>query len=123
MNKEQIDYTFYSGFEGEPEIRFIAKKDNYECAIALWEGYFDRIMSLINPESTGWTGIAYIYHMDIGWYDDEIWELKDIQDAYHKFISINIADLDEIIQKMLVVICDFLKMAMDVGYRIFISRL
>ncbi|ADU23313.1 hypothetical protein [Ruminococcus albus] len=118
-----IDYTFYSRFEGEPEIRFIAKKCNNECAIALWEGYFDRIMSLIYPEPTGWTGIAYIYHMYIGWYDDEIWELKDIRDAYHKFTSINIADLDEMSQKVLVIICAFLKLAIEDGYKVFISRL
>jgi hypothetical protein len=71
---------FYSGFEPEPEIRIRVMNDNHPCKlqIVIWEGYFDSIIRLIEPNESGrWEGVTLEYHLHTGWYDEEIWELED----------------------------------------------
>lgn len=80
-------------------------------------------MSLLKSDKGVWTGIAYVYHMDIGWYDEEVWEIDDIYDAYAKFKSIPASKLDKISQKVLLNICELLNKAILSNYQVFISRL
>ena len=80
-------------------------------------------MSLLKPDKGVWTGIAYVYHMDIGWYDEEVREIDDIHDAYTKFRSILASELDSTSQKVLFNICALLNIAILSNCQVFISRL
>jgi hypothetical protein len=74
-------FDFYSGYEGEPEIRIIQKsKEGQNIALLiLWEAYFDAIIRLIDPNEKGyWEGVALQYHLATGWYDDGSWECDDV---------------------------------------------
>ncbi len=113
---------YYKGFEGEPEIQFIIRKEDEDYIFSIWEGYFDRIMSLLKPDKNGWTGIAYVYHMDIGWYDEEIWAVDNLRDTYDKFISIPKSRLDNKCQNVLLKICCLLNEALKKDYYVFIRR-
>ena len=42
---EHINRTFYDGFEGEPEIQIIYRKGNDSQILAMWEGYFEVILT------------------------------------------------------------------------------
>lgn len=73
---------FYSGYEGEGEIRFIQLLENGNTnTIRIWDGYFDDIMEKIEPEVSGWTSLAYCYHLATGWYDESPWQIPNITDA------------------------------------------
>ncbi len=86
---EKIINKYYKGFEGEPEIQFICYDDVQKLILRMWVGYFDNIMNAIKPESLGWTGLAYFYHMHEGWYDNSPWEIPDIQATIEQFKNIN----------------------------------
>jgi hypothetical protein len=77
MNTEIID--FYSGFEGQPEINIVCEIDHTNSlTIKLWEGYFDSIMSAVQPNEHGqWEGVMEAYHLHLGWYDGEKWKCHD----------------------------------------------
>jgi hypothetical protein len=117
-----INNVYYLGFEGEPEIQFTMKGNNEDYTLSIWEGYFDRIMSLIKPDVTGWTGIAYLYHMHIGWYDEDMWAIQDTVDAYNKFKSIPKEKLDENSSNVLFYICQLFSEAVKNDYKVFINR-
>lgn len=75
---EIIDY--YEGFEGYPEIKLIRrdKSGNVVTLLKIWEGYFDSIITLIEPNEEGnWEGVAFHYHLTTGWYD-EPWRCDDV---------------------------------------------
>jgi hypothetical protein len=70
---------FYRGFEGEPEIRFVAKGAvGPDREVRIWVGYFSTIMDRIVPEGDGWTGLALPYHLCEGWYEDDGWRVPDL---------------------------------------------
>lgn len=78
---ELINKKYYDGFEGEPEIQLIYRKGDNNEILIIWEGYFDQIMKLMRPDAQGWTGLAYNYNMDTGWYEESPWLIKDLQMA------------------------------------------
>ncbi len=49
---------FYTGYEGEPEIIFyFENSDGQQTQLKAWIGYFDSIMSAIQPVEKGWEGL------------------------------------------------------------------
>lgn len=117
-----INNTYYSGFEGEPEIQFILNRGSGNYVLSIWEGYFDRIMSLLKPDDTGWTGIAYYYHMYTGWYDEDMWIVEDIIDSYNKFKSIPKEHLCKNSKAVLEEICKLFSEAVLNNYSVIIHR-
>ena len=87
---DHINNKYYKGFEGEQEIQFIRSPSNGDRTIlSIWCGYFDDIMRLFQPTESGWTGLAYYYNLDIGWYEESPWKIPDVIDALHQFESLN----------------------------------
>lgn len=59
IGKISDNYTYYEGYEGEPEI-ILSLADTY--AIHIWEGYFDDIYDSPSLDGNGWTGFTRDYH-------------------------------------------------------------
>ncbi|WP_207655827.1 hypothetical protein [Vallitalea okinawensis] len=99
---EEIKHNYYKGFEDEPEIQFTCSysKDRSKV-LKIWNGYFDNIMNAIQPEVSGWTSIAYYYHLHEGWYKESPWRIQDIDSAVMQFKKVDIGVLDRITQKVL----------------------
>jgi len=104
--KDIID-KFYNGYEGEPEIQIIKRCNQEEVVLLrIWTGFFDNIMSAVEPEETGWTSLAYYYNLDIGWYEESPWLLKDIKAAINQLKSI---DVDELSRDEVEVLVEIIK--------------
>lgn len=85
---------YYLGYEGEPEIDIIRKCEEIEViALRIWVGFFENILSAVKPENTGWTSLAYYYNLDIGWYEESPWLLKDIESAITQLKGIDVNKL------------------------------
>jgi len=109
---ENIDNKYYESFEGEPEIRLISLLKNGELQIfSIWSGYFDEIMDKIEPDSNGWSGLAYYYHMQEGWYENSPWLISDIGNAIKQFNEIREDELGLIAKEVLNQIIDILEYA------------
>ena len=119
---KSINYSYYNGFEGEPEIQFIYKKNNEIKIFVIWEGYFDQIMKLIKPDKNGWKGITYYYHMHIGWYEEDFWLIKDLQMTLNQFESIDKQQLKNEAAETLTEICNIIRKAIDNKAEVFIVR-
>ena len=119
---EHINKKYYDGFEGEPEIQIIYRKGDDSQILVMWEGYFDQIMRLINPDESGWTGLSYYYNMQLGWYEGSAWKIEDLQMALKRFESINSQKLCSEAKEILVSICDMINEAISNNYELFIAR-
>lgn len=117
-----INNEYYIGFEGEPEIQFICKKKNNTDIVIIWEGYFDEIMRLITPEEKGWTGLAYYYNMCFGWYEETPWVIEDLQVVLDQLKKIDSNMLSSEASKVLKIICNMLKEALDNSIEVCIAR-
>ena len=53
------NYTFYEGYEGEPEIILSIPNSS---TIHIWEGYIDDIYDTPSLEGKGWNGFTRDYH-------------------------------------------------------------
>ena len=119
---ESVNKKYYDGFEGEPEIQLIYGKENDNEILIMWEGYFDEIMKLMRPDAQGWTGLAYYYNMDTGWYEESPWVIEDLQLALKQFESIDGTKLCEEAAEILILICDILRDAISYNYEVYIAR-
>ncbi len=120
---EIVNTKFYDGFEGEPEIKFIYKKEIDTEILTIWEGYFDQIMRLVLPEENGWSGLAYHYNMYTGWYeDDNPWRIENLAETLAQFESITKTELCDEAIEILSLLCNMIREAMLHNYEIFISR-
>lgn len=92
---DTINNKHYEGFQGEPEIQFI-RIDNKgkKIVLRIWIGFFDSILSLIEPTDAGWKGLAYYYHMHEGWYEESPWQITDIAATINELQKINKNSLD-----------------------------
>ncbi len=107
MDTKNIDH--YSGFEGEPEIQFMSiSKNNEKIILHIWGGYFNSIMDSIEASKEGWKGLAYFYHLHEGWYEEDLWQIKDIDAAIKEFKEINRANFQPQEHKILENILDLL---------------
>lgn len=119
---EYLNRKYYEGFEGEPEIQFICTNGNSHKVYIIWEGYFDEIMRLMEPNDNGWTGLAYFYNMYLGWYEESPWEIKDLKGALKQFELIDDHQLCDKAQEILALICDILRKAIFNNFKVFIAR-
>lgn len=93
--EQVIDY--YIGFEGEPEIRLMySSSDKTRFLIRMWEGYFDTIMSYIQPTAKQEKRLSYYYHTHTGWYDHSPWKIPDISVVMDELQDIDKTLLDQI---------------------------
>lgn len=85
---KEIDDKFYVGYEGEQEIQFITEKK----ILSIWSGYFDDIMEQFTPSEDGWTGLAYYYHLLLGWCEESPWKISDAEDCLKQFRSLDVSN-------------------------------
>lgn len=78
---------FYYGYEGEKAIKFSTEEKN----LIIWEGFFDDIMEQFEPDSAGWKGLPYYYHLAIGWRDESPWKIPDIENCLQQFEKVNLS--------------------------------
>lgn len=73
---------FYEGFEGEPELQFVAADATGGAVdtVRMWIGHFQAIVDKLNPGPYGWTGIALPYHTHTGWYEEDSWRVPDLDE-------------------------------------------
>lgn len=120
---EVVNTKFYDGYEGEPDIQFIYKKETDIEILTIWEGYFDQIMRLVLPDENGWSGLAYHYNMYTGWYeDDRPWVIEDLPKALSQFESVDKTKLCDEATEILSLLCNMLRDAMLHEYEISIAR-
>lgn len=112
---------FYEGFWGEPSrtIRLVCNGVAIE-EITTWHGYFDEIIRQIKPEEEGWTGLAYYYHLCIGWEDEENWFIPDLPKAYEQLKWLDTHALGETEKELLGLIVEMLETAIRLGGKVYI---
>lgn len=113
----------YDGYEGEPEIQFIKISSGSERTIlSIWVGFFDDIMCQFKPVNSEWKGLAHYYHLAIGW-EDDIWEIPDVQLALNEFYSIKSSRFQfPETSKVLSSICDLLMSAINNNQKVWIDK-
>lgn len=121
---EIINRKYYNGFEGEPEICFVHENGADREILIIWEGYFDQIMSSIEPAEHGWVGLAYHYNMCSGWYEEGAWVIDDMDLALEQLeaIDANLHGLNQHCAEILLLLCNMLKLAVANHQRIIITR-
>ena len=119
--KKIIELDYYSRFEGYLEIQFILEFSSQKKVIKIWDGYFNSIMECIKPSLAGWTGLAYYYHLDIGWYDESPWEIPDLELALEQFRTIYLPEQKEEEQVILASIIQLLEEACILNEKVYID--
>lgn len=119
----KINDLYYKGYEGEKEIQFIKGKDDDTEIISIWDGFFNDILEQITPSEKGWEGLAYYYHLCIGWYENSPWEIPDIKEALEQLKGLISCDFRfEKSKDALNSICIFLFNAIEENERVYISE-
>lgn len=113
---------FYKGYEGENEIRFIKGCDNDAQVLSIWDGYFNDIMEQFEPTEKGWEGLAYYYHLNIGWYENSPWEIPNLESALQQFQSIKSMLRFEKSKEVLSTICNFILSAINENAKVYLSE-
>lgn len=119
----EINEKYYDGFWGEPSMEFYRMENDVIAEkFTIWEGYFYYIMQLVRPEEEGWTGLAYFYHLYIGWYDEENWLIPNLPEAYRQLEKLNPRELpNRESEEVLALILNMLKRAMDTNGKVYID--
>lgn len=87
-------YTYYEGFEGEPEYIFCLYDGSCPVEkIHIWSGYFGDIIKTVEPAPNGWTSLAEYYHMCID-FDDDNWKVPDINSALQQLKNIDASKIE-----------------------------
>jgi len=115
---------YYEGFEGEPEIRFLkGLAENSKMVLCLWDGYFDDIMRQFSPSDFGWTGLAYQYHLGVGWEEGKLWEIPDLLEALNEFQTLDPQKLEfDSSQEVLSAICNLIRDAISHHEKVWIEK-
>lgn len=119
---DNINERYYKGFEEDSEIIFRLEDDNkkYE-AFGIWEGYLENIIEKVEPTDGYWTGLAYYYHLDIGWYEESPWQVPNLKEAYDQLDEIDKDSLEYPEEKdILEILLSMFKKAIENGYKIYI---
>lgn len=83
------NYTYYDGFEPEPEYIFCLYDNNSPVEkIHIWDGYFCDIIRTVEPTETGWTSLAEYYNLCIE-FDNDNWKVPDIKSALQQLKNID----------------------------------
>ncbi len=110
---------FYSGFEGEPEIRFeLRRVDEEVTGVRIWDGYFYSIMAEIHPEEGRWTGLALPYHLCE--LDDEPWKIPNLQEVTDQWERTPVRHLDPTVQRVHAAVLALLRTALASGGEVWI---
>ena len=118
-----VNEKYYEGYEGNEEIyfRLFINKREVE-SLGVWGGYFSAIVKLIPPQKEGWIGFPYYYHLNSGWYDEENWNVPDIDLFYKQLQKIDKSKLTYKEDKeVLYLICSMFKKAKESQGNITIS--
>ena len=87
---------FYSGFEGEPELRFVLCLHEAPVAeIRAWNGYFAGLMQEVPRVNGQWTGLALPYHLAEGWYETSPWTIPDVREVEAQWRAIPVAKVSD----------------------------
>ena len=121
---DKLVSKYYDGYEGEPEIQFIKGSDKGDrIIVSIWDGYFDDIMQQFQPTASGWQGLAYYYHLAIGWEEGKVWEVPDVHSALAEFQSIDSSKLKfKGSAEVLSVICDLLRLAINENQKVWLDK-
>lgn len=95
MKTKIVNDSYYTGFEGEPEIAFVLEKSNERQILKMWIGYFDTLLDLMCQYESFNDGILHEYYVHEGWYEDSPWEITNIDAAIQLFKSFNLQSVDE----------------------------
>ncbi len=108
-------HDFYSGFEGEPEIRF-RHLENGECVeeVRIWSGDFDAIMDRILPRADGWPVLARHYHCLDAW-DLEPWRVAPIDEIAEEWSKVDLTGLEPRVRRAHALILNLLTQASRSG--------
>lgn len=83
------NYTYYDGFEGEPEYTFCLYDNNIPVEkIHIWDGYFSDIIDTIEPDENGWTSLAEYYQLCLEFENDN-WKVPDIAAALEQLMNVD----------------------------------
>ena len=77
--------------------------------------FFDNIMTAIEPQSTGWTSLAYYYNLDIGWYEDSPWKIQNLGETKEQLEGIDRSKLNEMDKEVLEEMLSIFKEAITIG--------
>ncbi len=77
----RVVHDHYIGFEGYPELQFVAVDTNEANVFRMWMGWFNEIMNHVLPKDNAWTSLALLYHLDQGWFDRSPWQLVEVSEA------------------------------------------
>lgn len=105
--------NFYDGYEGNPEIAIYTLINDEKVGIQMWDGYFDEIMTKIEPEDEGWQSLAYYYNMNGGWYEDSPWKIPNNTEALDQLETISLSGLDDAPRKILTGMLELIRNNMD----------
>jgi hypothetical protein len=119
----EIDERYYKGYEGDSEIIFSMEENNGDKnEFGIWDGYFYGIMKQIKPKEGYWTGLAYYYHLDKGWYEESPWQVENIEEAYEQLSEIDKDKLEYPEEKeILDIILNMFREAIEHNYKMYIS--
>ncbi|MDE6833380.1 MAG: hypothetical protein K2J39_03910 [Ruminococcus sp.] len=88
------NYTYYDGFESEPEYTFCLYDGNKPVEkIHLWAGYFCDILDIIPPDKDGWTGLAEYYQLSLE-FENNYWKVPDILTALYQLENIDTSKIN-----------------------------
>ena len=121
---DNIISKYYDGYEGEPEIQFIkVSNSGSKTILSIWDGYFDDIMRHFLPTGSGWTGLAYYYHICIGWEEESPWKIPDLNEALAEFQSLNPQKLEfNTSPEVLYAICELIATAIKKNEQVWIAK-
>lgn len=121
---DSLNNKYYEGFEGEPKIQFIKSSSNGDrLVLSLWDGYFNDIMELIKPLESGWVGLAYYYHLCIGWEEERPWKMPSPNDALQQLKALDTDNIRFLKSKdVLVDICELLAEAITQNDTVWIAK-
>ena len=115
IGKLKDNYEYYEGFEGEEEV-MLSLKENLECNIHVWEGYFSDIFDDPPLHGLGWHGFTRDYQecrnaFGIASNNAEILNLREyLEDMMqYKDKKFRFEETREVFE----LIADFLKYAID----------
>ena len=80
-NHVRVVHDYYAGFEGHPELQFVAVYKTEAKAFRMWMGWFDDIMNHVLPKGGAWTSLALLYHLEEGWFEKSPWHLVEVAEA------------------------------------------
>lgn len=119
-----IDIDLYSDFIGELEIIFTERDSSNQILfkVDLWYAGFSSLMGFIPLHGDMDTdSLTYNWQKGIGFYDENLWELKRVQEFYDQLVNItNIpiqAQLDDV-RNALLQIC---QSSLESGNKLFIQ--